>query len=290
MYLKDIIIMQYVVSHDQLRCYLGGDCKIDFKSRKNCKKCRLNKCLAIGMRKELLQLNTAVENVTKTIEKPIGLNSDKLNSDITVLNIIIENNDSNGDKLRKQIQELESINTNVGVINTIENTHEKSATFVYKSVFKQIYCDKSFNDLESIRLTELLKASKIFNYKSFRTQTIIEFKSISEVNNVANLMMDNDTVDLIQFTKHLDSFNNLCFNDQMALFKYGCLEILILRSSLHFDINTENWMMVWNSHNPSAGVTAIILFNPNRPNLIHRDVVKSEQQLYIYLLQRYLFQ
>ncbi|CAG2099969.1 unnamed protein product [Medioppia subpectinata] len=33
---------------------------------------------------------------------------------------------------------------------------------------------------------------------------------------------------------------------------------------------------------------AIILFDPKRPNLIHKEPVKLEQQLYIYLLQRYL--
>ncbi|CAG2170086.1 unnamed protein product, partial [Oppiella nova] len=51
----------------------------------------------------------------------------------------------------------------------------------------------------------------------------------------------------------------MCPGDQLALIKYGSLEL-----------------------------TAIVLFNPNRPNLIHRDVVKAEQQLYIYLLQRIL--
>ncbi|CAG2111876.1 unnamed protein product [Medioppia subpectinata] len=35
-------------------------------------------------------------------------------------------------------------------------------------------------------------------------------------------------------------------------------------------------------------LSAIVLFNPNRPNLIHRDIIRLEQQLYIYLLQRYL--
>ncbi|CAG2113069.1 unnamed protein product [Medioppia subpectinata] len=40
-------------------------------------------------------------------------------------------------------------------------------------------------------------------------------------------------------------------------------------------------------------LSAIILFNPNLPNLIHRDIIRLEQQLleqqlYIYLLQRYL--
>ncbi|CAG2164196.1 unnamed protein product [Oppiella nova] len=35
-------------------------------------------------------------------------------------------------------------------------------------------------------------------------------------------------------------------------------------------------------------LTAITLFNPNRPNIVHRHNVRLEQQLYIYLLQRYL--
>ncbi|CAG2161447.1 unnamed protein product [Oppiella nova] len=35
-------------------------------------------------------------------------------------------------------------------------------------------------------------------------------------------------------------------------------------------------------------LTAIILYNPNRPDLIHRDSVKYQQLLYQYLLQRYL--
>ncbi|CAG2180120.1 unnamed protein product [Oppiella nova] len=32
---------------DQLKCYLGGNCVIDVDSRTNCKKCRLDKCLAV---------------------------------------------------------------------------------------------------------------------------------------------------------------------------------------------------------------------------------------------------
>ncbi|XP_054157165.1 nuclear hormone receptor HR96-like [Oppia nitens] len=37
-----------------------------------------------------------------------------------------------------------------------------------------------------------------------------------------------------------------------------------------------------------ALLSAIVLFNPNLPDLKHRHVIKLEQQLYIYLLQRYL--
>ncbi|CAG2162695.1 unnamed protein product [Oppiella nova] len=38
----------------------------------------------------------------------------------------------------------------------------------------------------------------------------------------------------------------------------------------------------------SGELTAIILFNPNRPNLTHRNAVKLQQQQYVHLLRRYL--
>ncbi|CAG2175867.1 unnamed protein product [Oppiella nova] len=145
---------------------------------------------------------------------------------------------------------------------------------------------------------------------------------------ICGVIMDRDAKDVIKFTKKLNTFNNICANDQLALIKYGCLEVLLLRYTMLYDINTEYWTWVLNTDNslkvssfkldvmkyekrnlyafyknyfykiiPEWSrdfiildlLTAIVLFNPNRPNLIHRDVVKVEQQLYIYLLQRYLY-
>ncbi|CAG2162088.1 unnamed protein product [Oppiella nova] len=55
---------------------------------------------------------------------------------------------------------------------------------------------------------------------------------------------------------------------------------------------TEGHIQVWPELESDPVIrnlfTAIILFNPNRPNLTHRHNVQLEQQLYIYLLQRYL--
>ncbi|CAG2171807.1 unnamed protein product [Oppiella nova] len=35
-------------------------------------------------------------------------------------------------------------------------------------------------------------------------------------------------------------------------------------------------------------LTAIVFFNPNRPKLNYREIVKLQQYIYMYLLQRYL--
>ncbi|CAG2099954.1 unnamed protein product [Medioppia subpectinata] len=41
-------------------------------------------------------------------------------------------------------------------------------------------------------------------------------------------------------------------------------------------------------HINAHGLTAIILFNPNRNNLNHRSIIKCQRNVYIYLLRRYL--
>ncbi|CAG2103173.1 unnamed protein product [Medioppia subpectinata] len=55
---------------------------------------------------------------------------------------------------------------------------------------------------------------------------------------------------------------------QLALIKYGCHEILMLRYSILYNFNIDSWIWAYKA------LTAILLFDPNRPNLIHRDVVK----------------
>ncbi|CAG2161849.1 unnamed protein product, partial [Oppiella nova] len=51
----------------------------------------------------------------------------------------------------------------------------------------------------------------------------------------------------------------------------------------------SNMMDIWDGDPLTLDLlTLILLFNPNRPNLTHRDTVKLQRQMYIHLLQRYL--
>ncbi|CAG2103174.1 unnamed protein product [Medioppia subpectinata] len=214
------------------------------------------------------------------------------NDENSVLNKIIENNTTNGDKLMQQIKEIESYILRINNRMNDSDMFEMPIRLSHKPVFRQLTDHKSFNDLESRRMSELFLSSNVFKYKSFHTKNIIELTNIVDINCSCNKMLNRD----------------------LALIKYGCLEILVLRSSILYDINTDYWTMAYNSDDQRVDsfklvalnyltkivsewnrdyiildlLTAIILFNPNRPNLTHRDVVKAEQQLYIYLLQRYL--
>ncbi|CAG2183330.1 unnamed protein product, partial [Oppiella nova] len=74
---------------------------------------------------------------------------------------------------------------------------------------------------------------------------------------------------------------------------------MTLRILLDYDPESCNWHAIhdfldkilpeWDSDNIIIDLlTAIILFDANRPKLLHRESVKLQQQCYMYLLQRYL--
>jgi nuclear receptor subfamily 1 group I len=46
---------------------------------------------------------------------------------------------------------------------------------------------------------------------------------------------------LIKTSKKINAFKNMCQEDQVALLKGGCTEILILRSAMTYDPDTDLW-------------------------------------------------
>nr|CAD7260282.1 unnamed protein product [Timema shepardi] len=127
----------------------------------------------------------------------------------------------------------------------------------------------------------------------------------------------------IKTSKKINAFKNMCQEDQVALLKGGCTEILILRSAMTYDPDKEQWKLPHSQANLNVNVdvlkeargniyeehqrflrtfdplwrvdenimlilSAISLFTPERPRVVHHDVIKLEQNSYYYLLRRYL--
>lgn len=125
-------------------------------------------------------------------------------------------------------------------------------------------------------------------------------------------------------SKKISGFKNMCQEDQIALLKGGSTEMMILRSAVTYDPDRDSWQIPHSSnpggqYNINLGVLkeargnlyeehqrfvksfrpewrndenivnilcAITLFTPERLNVIHKDVVKLEQDSYYYLLKR----
>lgn len=118
---------------------------------------------------------------------------------------------------------------------------------------------------------------------------------------------------LIKMVKKINAFKNMCQEDQVALLKGGCTEMMILRSIMQYDVDHsiwniphsqqvmssiksdilklasnnvfeeyENFIRSFDSRlrkdeNIILIISAIILFTPNRPKTVHTDVVVLEQ-------------
>ncbi|XP_054169203.1 nuclear hormone receptor HR96-like [Oppia nitens] len=214
-------------------------------------------------------------------------------------------------------------NTNFDEIS--ENTYQKlvELELTVLPIPPPISESNGFNEVECNRLMELFEAT-VGTHRPRPTNKVMAH-TMQEVANFFLLKFEVFIERFVKMTKCLSAFQSLCSNDQLAIVKFSCLEALFLRTALYFDYNSEHWTFIMDSNNalefkldllkdsPLDGIyvtfkkflqnlrsewdfdpfvidllTVIVLFNPDRPNIIHKEIVKLQQQLYMYLLQRYL--
>uniref|UniRef100_A0A915IMF7 NR LBD domain-containing protein n=1 Tax=Romanomermis culicivorax TaxID=13658 RepID=A0A915IMF7_ROMCU len=166
--------------------------------------------------------------------------------------------------------------------------------------------------LEQNRLAELMAANEIF-------EEPMESGDARSLTDFVNLM-DIGIRRIIRMAKRIDAFKNLCKDDQIALLKGGCVELMVLRGVMAFDPVKDTWRGpksyciksenvrevkgdVYDEYkkyfhsfeqnlrtNESIMVilSAITLFICERPNVQHKDLISSEQAVYVELLKNYL--
>ena len=124
---------------------------------------------------------------------------------------------------------------------------------------------------------------------------------------------------LIKMSKKISAFKKMCQEDQIALLKGGCTEMMIMRSVMQYDTDRATWTIphsqetanihsdilklakgnVYEEHDrfirnfdPKLRtderiiliLCAITLFNPNRPSTVHKDVIKLEQVSVLHII------
>ncbi|XP_067142893.1 nuclear hormone receptor HR96 isoform X2 [Centruroides vittatus] len=192
----------------------------------------------------------------------------------------------------------------------IETEFSKVPIREYNSSFKKL------SETERNKLDELIVANEILKMPLIFG---VPDPSLLDVIN----MTDHAIRRLIKMSKKINGFKTLCQDDQIALLKGGCTELMILRSVMSYDPEKDCWHgpqgpktmsikvdilkeakgnvyeehkrfinsfdPVWRAdENVMLILSAIALFTPERPNIVHKDVVKMEQGMYYYLLRRYL--
>ena len=102
--------------------------------------------------------------------------------------------------------------------------------------------DKTYTEYEQYTLIELFQCFKSIP-NSWERFEIIKINSILESPQPNNLFYEKGIRSLIEATKMLGVFQNICENDRIALVKYGSIDIICLRSILCYDLDNESWMI-----------------------------------------------
>ncbi|CAG2167197.1 unnamed protein product [Oppiella nova] len=261
----------------QVICLNDGNCNIIANPRKLCQKCRLEKCLAVGMRKELIRDVKENERRRQLIRE----NKLKQQNCIHYSNTSPESNDwpetSDENSTSSECPSHQSLDI---IYNNFQNVLTNSklslkTTNVYDlnlsviPVMKPITdYNNQFNELEGNRLTELLDALKIMmNPMVNVNDNEMNAYSVDPFNLILRYQ-ENGLQNTVKMAKRLNAFKSLCDHDQLTLIKYASIEIVVLRIILNFDFNELCW-----SFNI---LSAIILFNPNRPNLINKTAINIQ--------------
>ncbi|CAG2103948.1 unnamed protein product [Medioppia subpectinata] len=299
-----------------LECPADSKCNINRSTRKLCQKCRLNKCFAVGMKKEFIRNDE--ENRTRRqliIKNKLKLNQDIESDDNTIDNSINDSSDGQSIGDKDLLQELietsielsdDELHKDIDVIQcmaTKDTIDDREVVHVFskhdydiKPVFRELTDYNGLNQLEMCRVSELLTASQVLN--DWMTQSVPKNVVIVKKSTTLYQLMRNRYEWVIErfatFTKMLNSFTCIAPDDQLSLFKNSCVELSCLKMFTEFNEQSMMFNMSLDDKNSlvfdldCVKMMTILLFNPNRPDLKYRHYVKLEQQLYIYLLQRYL--
>ncbi|CAG2163400.1 unnamed protein product [Oppiella nova] len=180
----------------------------------------------------------------------------------------------------------------------------------------------NFNELETNKLRHLFTSTAYMRDPVLKKTSKAD--TYTDAFNVLQTRSDIKCRKIIQMCKTMAQFKELCEDDKIILLKASCPEIICLLSVLTFNFEGEFWTVAIDSENgvmlplnvlkwenlnfyvilKQFMITikgeydsdmslidllmAIILFNPNRPDLKHKEIIKLQQKTYMYLLQRYL--
>ncbi|CAG2162610.1 unnamed protein product [Oppiella nova] len=297
-----------------LKCHFDNNCKINEITRKFCTKCRLEKCLAIGMRRDWLlneeerdmkrlrilenkkkkgnsfNSNTSDESPKSLIDRsPEALHENHISNTINTTNSdilceILDDNNFSADALNRQIMDIECILDNgFNEKNSFENTNNLLND-------QQISCYNNCNEITSqtdyevsnetiekavefaVSVIPIARPQREFNtgFNEKEIYLMNELMRWSQFMCTPHISYVRSITDLTKTVKGLSAFRDICCEDQISLLKYGCFEVIFLRTIVYFDC-TDNTLKL-------PLMSSIILFNPDHPNLVNKDVIKEAQR------------
>ncbi|KAF7215676.1 nuclear receptor subfamily 1 group I member 2 isoform X1 [Nothobranchius furzeri] len=222
----------------QPRCLFLNKCIITKSSRRSCQACRFQKCLAIGMRKEMVMSEEEV------LKRRICIKKKKMHKASTELSPEQEN----------IIQEL---------LYSLRSTFD--STFSHFTGFRPMdreiltEMEHSQSDPPTSCLTQICSSSGKSSPDSSSSSYTWSLSSSSSCSSENKDLEGNKTrcvytnlphfadlttymiQDIIRFSKSLQDFRSLTIEDQISLLKGAVFDIMLIRFNMVFNLATSNW-------------------------------------------------
>ncbi|CAG2107660.1 unnamed protein product [Medioppia subpectinata] len=278
-----VFFWRAITNNKVLKCPSKGTCSIDKAFRSICPNCRLNKCFTVGMKRERHRICTDIIAFK---------NNDNNNNFDEIEDLITETLNISTDGLVDQMNEIENclqttyIDTNneLKSLNNIYYGKNKCQDPTLMPIIPVLTDHKGWNQMETIKLSELLTSSHVFSYPMADTRHIIRDKI--EFFRVLSQYTENSISDVVKFTKGLNGFKIISAADQYTLIKHGCFELLTLRYLVYYDHRNDCFNFPYalqcknttNKLRPQMTISSLPRIRTKRPKPIFESFVSCSSQ------------
>uniref|UniRef100_A0A9J7XN16 Nuclear receptor subfamily 1 group I member 2 n=1 Tax=Cyprinus carpio carpio TaxID=630221 RepID=A0A9J7XN16_CYPCA len=282
----------------QLCCPFQNACVITKSNRRQCQSCRLQKCLSIGMKRELIMSDEAVEKRRMQIrrkrmqEEPVTLSPQQE----TVIQEL----------LTAHHKTFDMTCTNFIQFRPLDGDQESMSEQGLKTNSGSVF---------HAAMHKTLSEDAMLQNDSFSSPSVI-FTTLPHFTDLTTHMIKN----IINFSKTLAMFRDLIIEDQIALLKGATFEIILIHFNMFFNEETGIWECgplqyclddamragfqrhlldhMMNFHytlrklhlheEEYVLMQAISLFSPDRPGVTHHSMIDRNQEIVALTLKTYI--
>ncbi|CAF0960324.1 unnamed protein product [Adineta ricciae] len=189
---------------NKLRCLTGENhCSVNFKSARRCQRCRLEKCLNLGMRKDFIISEEEKQKRRQRLEENRLLSNEFHSSSTLPITNIFSQEISQNFLIDSKHEDL-SIEDWITIDNIRSN---------YSSIFSNEKA-KTFSFNMSDRISALIYWSEIVNERILK---------------------------LISYFRQIDEFEQLNLDDRFLLIKYNLHSLYLIQRCLKFNLTTGSF-------------------------------------------------